>query len=125
MFTVRRCGAGGSDRPKEVFDLTGHDLTSWAITQGGHDQTAGGAATPAVSLAWLGEQAAVVPQRGGLGALDVVEPAQVLRSQLPEAHPAPATLFGVSLEQGLFRVVLVHERQHPLGRLGLGQYAVR
>ena len=62
-------GAGGSDRPKEVFDLTGRDLASRAIAQGGHDQTGGGAAAPAVGLPGLGEQASVVPQRRGLGAL--------------------------------------------------------
>src|ERR1700761_6922985 len=66
----------------------------------------------------------MVLQRRGLGALDVVEPTRVPRRQLPEAHAAPAPLFGVSLEQGLFHVVLAHQRQHPLGRLALDQSAV-
>jgi len=71
------CGVGGSDCPEEPLDLAGRDVTSRTIAQGGHDQTGGGTTTAPVGLAGLGEQAPVVPQRRGLGALDVGEPGQV------------------------------------------------
>jgi hypothetical protein len=56
--------------------------------------------------------------------LTYVEPPQVFDSQLSEAHATPTTLVGIPLEQRLFGIVLAHQRQHPLGRLGLGQCTV-
>jgi len=117
-------GAGSSDGPKELLDLAGRDLANWTIAEGGHDQTGGGATTPALCLAGLCEQATMIPERRGLGAPDLVEPEQVLRRQLPKAHAAPAPLLGVALEQGLFGVVFANQSEHPLGRLGLCEGAI-
>lgn len=67
----------------------------------------------------------MVLHRRRLGAFDVLEPEQILGRQLPAAHAASVPLFGVSLEQGLFSVVFANQGEYPLGRLGLGQCAVR
>jgi hypothetical protein len=66
----------------------------------------------------------VVAQRRRLRALDVLEPAQVLRGELSERDATAPTLLGVVLEQGLLGVVLANERQHPFGSHRLGQEAL-
>ena len=67
----------------------------------------------------------MVSERRRLRPLHVLEPLQVLPGQLAERDAAPPPLLGVSLHQRLVGIVLAHDREHPRGRLSLGQQRLR
>jgi hypothetical protein len=81
LFTVRGGDAGGGDRAQQILDFVRRHVARRAVAERCHHVARRDAATSAVSLAWLGEDAPVVAQRRGLGALHVLEPAQVLASE--------------------------------------------
>ena len=62
----------------------------------------------------------MVAERRGLGTLDVLEPPQILRGELPEGDATATARLGIALEQSLISIVLTHEREHPLSSLRLG-----
>lgn len=67
----------------------------------------------------------MVSQGRRLRALHLFEPAQVFAGELAKRNTASPTLLGIPLEQRLFGIMLVHQRQHPRRRLGFRQCAVR
>lgn len=66
------------------------DLADVVVAEGGHDPAGRGLAPSLVLVTRLAHQASVVADRGGRGALDVLEPAQPLQRDVAERHPACA-----------------------------------
>src|SRR5205823_2654189 len=66
------------DRAQQLLDLACRHLARGPVAERSHDETTGGASPAAIRLTRLRKEAAVIPQRRGLGGLDVLEPPQVL-----------------------------------------------
>jgi hypothetical protein len=74
------------DRSQKIFDLSGCHLASSPVAESSHDEAAGSAGAAAVGSPGLGEEQAVIAERRGLGALDVLKPLQVLGAGPRVAH---------------------------------------
>ena len=67
----------------------------------------------------------MVPERRRLRALHILEPLQVLAGELAERDATPTPFLGVTLDHRLISIVLANQRQHPFGRLSLGEQPFR